>query len=178
MDKYDNDAIMEMCSRIDLLEYASQTLDFEKRGSGSWVCSCPLHIDITPSLFITPKLNQFYCQSCHVGGGPIQWLMTFEKMKFPDAVKKVSELAGIDIHNLKTCESLALFKSLRKSVSNKKIEVPDRIILPDDYMDQYLDETPQEWLDEGISAESMKRFGIHIDSSDQICIVKNVGLNY
>lgn len=163
MEKYDNDAIMELCSKFDLLEYASKNMDFVRRGSGSWATNCTLHEDLTPSLFITPSRNQFYCQSCHVGGGPIQWLMTFEKLKFPEAVAKISELAGVDINNLKTCESLALFKSLRKSAASKKIEIPERTILPDNYMNQFLDEPPQEWLDEGISAETMKHFGIRID---------------
>ena len=96
VEKYDSDALYEMCSRIDLLEYASKTMDFEKRGSGSYATNCVLHRDDTPSLFITPELNQFYCQSCHVGGGILKWLMTFENLSFDEAVKKVSNLAGVD----------------------------------------------------------------------------------
>lgn len=163
MYKFGQDELIELEKKIDLLEYASKTYDFRRAGMDSYVTSCPFHSDSDPSLFISPSKNLFHCFSCHVGGGPIQWLMTFEKMKFPAAVAKISELAGVDIENLKTCESLALFKSLKKSVASKKIETIERIVLPDSYMYQFLNESPQEWLDEGISAETMKHFGIRID---------------
>lgn len=163
MEKYDNDALWELCSRIDLFEYASQTMDFEKRGSGSYATNCPLHRDDTPSLFITPQLNQFYCQSCHVGGGILKWLMTFENLTFPEAVKKVSDLAGTDINSLKTCESLAFFKQLKRAAINKLEKPVNREILPETYLESFIDEAPQEWLSEGISAATMKKFGIRID---------------
>lgn len=166
-EKYDSEALNEMCSSIDLLEYASQSMDFKKRGYDSFSVSCPLHQDLTPSLFITPSKNLFYCQSCGVGGNLINWLMTFEHMKFPEAVKKVSELSGVDIKSFKTCSSMALFKELQRAANsgkNKKI-IATRKILNLSYMGQFIDEPPQEWLDEGISAETMKHFGIRIDNA-------------
>lgn len=166
-EKYDIEALNEMCSSIDLLEYASQSMDFKKRGYDSFSVSCPLHRDDTPSLFITPSKNLFYCQSCGVGGNIINWLMTFEHMKFPEAVKKVSELSGIDIKSFKTCSSMMLFKELQRAANigkSKKI-IANRKILDPSYMDQFIDEPPQEWLDEGISAETMKHFGIRIDNA-------------
>lgn len=164
MEKYDNEALWELCSRIDLLEYASKTMDFEKRGSGSYVTHCPLHVDRTPSLFITPELNQFYCQSCHVGGGILQWLMTFEELRFPEAVKKLTEIAGVNIDSLKTSETMAFFKQLKMATMKKPMLTVHREILPDSYMNQFDSVAPQEWLDEGISAEVMKEFGVCIDN--------------
>lgn len=164
MEKYDEDALRELCSKVDLLEYASKTMNFEKRGSNSYATNCCLHQDLTPSLFITPSRNQFYCQSCHVGGSILKWLMTYENMSFPDAVRKASELAGVDIANLKTCESLSVFKAMRDAVMSSRKNIVKRKILDADYMNCFVDEVPQEWIDEGISAETMKKFGIRIDN--------------
>lgn len=47
---YDSEALKEMCNQIDLLEYASQSVDFTKRGRDTYAAHCPLHVDKTPSL--------------------------------------------------------------------------------------------------------------------------------
>ena len=91
---YDSEALSEICSTIDLLGYAEKTFDFEKRGSDSFATHCPLHIDKTASLFITPSKNMFHCFSCGVGGNILNWLMIFEDMPFNKAVDKVGELSG------------------------------------------------------------------------------------
>ena len=93
---YDNEALIELCSKVDLFEYASKDMDFEGRGD-SYAAHCPKHIDKTPSLVITPSKNLFHCFSCGVGGNIINWLMTFENMSFNDAVEKVGLLAGVDV---------------------------------------------------------------------------------
>lgn len=160
---YDREALNELCGQIDLLEYASKSMDFEKRGSDSYATHCPLHIDKTPSLFITPKKNMFYCFSCGVGGNLINWLMVFENMKFDDAIKKVGELSGADISNLRQCETLKIFKTLKKMKNKVASGSVDRVILPDNEILKYSDEIPKEWVDEGIKPEIMKKFQIRID---------------
>lgn len=162
-DNYDHDALIELCNQIDLLEYASESMDFVKRGSDEYATHCPLHVDKTPSLFITPSKNLFYCHSCHVGGNLIGWMMTFEKLSFQQAVDKVGVLTGTDIKRLKQCDALKFYKTMRDILKDHKIEEINREILDDSAFNQFENETPQEWIDEGISEESMKKFGIHVD---------------
>lgn len=162
---YDEDALNELCSKVDLLEYASTSMEFERRGGNRYAAHCPLHVDKTPSLIIYPNTNSFYCFSCGVGGNMINWLMTFEDMKFPEAIDKVSSLAGTDIKNLKQCSALTFFKSQKKQkVSSNKIQF-ERKILDPSYMEQFDDEVPQEWIDEGIDSDVMREFGIRIDKA-------------
>lgn len=162
--RYDDDALLELCSKIDLLDYASKSMDFEKRGSDSYATHCCLHVDKTPSLFITPSKNLFHCFSCHVGGTIINWLMIFEHMSFDDAVKKVATMANVDIGNLRQCSALKIYKDISKMYrdtdSNKNIE---RRILSPSEIDSFADEVPDEWVDEGISIEVMKKYNIRID---------------
>ena len=95
--KIDRDRLQELCDSVDLLAYAEKSLDFERRGSGEYAAHCPLHTDKTPSLMITPEKGLFYCHSCHVGGNILNWIMTFEHLKWNDAIDKVASLAGVDI---------------------------------------------------------------------------------
>lgn len=163
--KVDQDKLQELCAKVDLLEYAEKTMEFERRGADEYAAHCSLHTDKTPSLMITPSKNLFYCHSCHVGGNILNWLMTFEHMKFNDAIDKVANLAGIDIDHLKTCEALAFYKAIKKSKQDFIKFVDDRQVLPYSYYDQFSKEIPKEWESEGIPGDVMQKYDIRVDNA-------------
>lgn len=162
---YDSEALKEMCDQIDLLEYAKQSVDFTRRGRDTYAAHCPLHVDKTPSLFITPSRNAFYCQSCHQGGNILTWLIKMEHLSFKEAAEKICQLSGKDISKMQICESLRYYKSLKRMKEDEEPKIIKRDILPEQSIEKYSDEIPQEWLDEGISADIMKKFQIRIDRS-------------
>ena len=41
MQQYDDDMLQELCSHVDLYEYASRTMDFEQRGNDEYATHCP-----------------------------------------------------------------------------------------------------------------------------------------
>ena len=162
---YDNEALMDLCSKVDLLDYASKTMEFEGRGD-SYAAHCPRHIDKTPSLVITPSKNLFHCFSCGCGGNILNWLMTFENISFKDAVNKVAALTGLDIENLSQCSALKFYKDVSRICNDeKKRNVIDRTILDCLEIEKYSDETPTEWVDEGINPEIMRKYNIRIDKN-------------
>ena len=163
---YDYDYLNELCDKVSLLEYAERTYDFQKRGS-KYFCSCPKHSDSDPSLCISPDVNLFYCFSCGRKGNLINWLMEYEDMEFHDAVEKVAELANVDVDNLIIPESLRFYKQLSKQLNNNKTEKVTRQILDfnKDYEKRFKNEIPQEWIDEGISEASMKKYEIRVDEA-------------
>lgn len=162
---YDSEALKEMCDQIDLLEYAKQSVDFTRRGRDTYAAHCPLHVDKTPSLFITPSRNAFYCQSCHQGGNILTWLIKMEHLSFKEAAEKICQLSGKDISKMQICESLRYYKSLKRMKEDEEPKIIKRDILPEQSIEKYSDEIPQEWLDEGISADIMKKFQIRVDGS-------------
>ena len=159
---YDNDALQELCSQIDLLEYASRSLEFKKVNNDSWSAHCPRHIDKTASLFITPSKQLFYCHSCHMGGNIINWLMEFEDLNFNEAIDKVSKIAGKDIKKLKTCDALAYYKKVFRCLTcdDKKSSAEERQILPLDNINNFSNEIPSEWIEEGISENAIRKYEI------------------
>ena len=162
-DNYDHDALIELCNQIDLLTYASESIDFEKRGSDEYAAHCPLHTDNTPSLMVTESKNLFYCHSCHVGGNLINWMTTFEELSFRQAVEKIGRLTGTDVSNLKQCDALKFFKTMRDILQKHKEKEFDRELLDDSAFEQFDNEIPQEWLNEGISENAMEMFNIRVD---------------
>lgn len=165
MSEIDRERLRELEDNINLLEYAELSFDFRKGGDDSYFTHCPLHIDKTPSLKISKNRNVWHCFSCGKGGGLLSWLMTIEGLSFNDAVEKICKLTGQDAKNLKTSSALKFYKEIRRSeesalVSPNQIE---RKILPISEIEKFSADIPEEWIKEGISPETMKRYQVRID---------------
>jgi len=179
MAKYDPKELIELCNKVDLLEYASKELDFKPRGSDSFSCSCPKHVDVTPSLFITPSKNLYHCMSCGIGGNILNWMMDFEKLTFNDAVAKLTRIAGVDLNQLKQCETVSIFKAVNRLYEpNKKVNEIQREILPESAIECFKDEAPEEWIKEGIDPLVMKKYNIRIDEKSNRIVYPVYDSNY
>ena len=47
---------------------------------------CPFHEDDTPSLFVYPDSNSWYCYGCCIGGDAIEFIRNHRGMSYRDAV--------------------------------------------------------------------------------------------
>ena len=159
----DAKTFQELNDRVDLLKYASQTIELEQRGS-DWWGRCPLHTDNTPSFSITPSKNYYYCFSCGCHGGIVKFLMDFEHLTYPQAVNKAAKLAEMDSKDF--CKSKAYsFMSGTKHMMARKPVVKHEILDESEFEDKrYVIEPAEEWVEEGISPEVQKLFGVRIDS--------------
>ena len=161
--EYDPDLLRDVCSRVDLLDYASSTLEFKRSGNDSYAAKCPNHHDINASLVIWPKNNSWYCFGCRKGGDLISYLIEYEHLSFRSAVAKAISLAGMEyIENHQPCFSKKFFRSQVEKTSKKEVQI-EREVLDASYMEQFDDDVPQEWIDEGISPDIMKLYGVRID---------------
>ena len=162
--KYNEDMLDQMAEQIDLLEYAENTMEFVKKGK-QYFTHCPLHIDNTPSLCITPEVNKWYCHSCHRGGTIYGWIQIFENKTFQEAVEKVSELTGTEYGEYIESETVGIYKEINKCNRVKPDEKIERKILDftNDYLNKYNDELPQEWLNEDMTEEALRKYNIMID---------------
>ncbi|MEW6277774.1 MAG: CHC2 zinc finger domain-containing protein [Candidatus Eremiobacterota bacterium] len=66
-----------------------------KRSGQSLVGRCPFHPDEKPSLSVTPEKGLWQCFGCQAGGDVLELLQRLENLEFPEAVKRVQELAGV-----------------------------------------------------------------------------------
>lgn len=159
--KYDNESLAELCSEFDLFNYVENHYEGRIQSGKLWL-HCPFHTDKTPSLCIDSSSNRFYCFSCKVTGSPIDWFVKMDGMSFSDAVRTVCSYTGYDVERLKTSEVLAFCKNVKKRQEVKG--KAEHVILPDGYYESHFkEEIPQEWVDEGISVDAMKKYEIRVD---------------
>ena len=162
--KYSQEALEEMADQVDLLEYASHTVDFVKHSGATHYAVCPFHCEKTASLAVQSDDNFFHCFGCGRSGNIYTWIQLTEHLTFDQAVQKVANITNSDINDYVESESMSFYKLLNR-LNNKKRTMVERTILniDTDYNQKYKNEIPQEWLDEGISAETMKKYEIRID---------------
>lgn len=88
--------IEEIQARTDIVELISSYFPL-KRAGRNFKALCPFHVEKTPSFFVSPQKQIFHCFGCGEGGGPIQFLMLYEKVSFPEAVEILAKRLGLSI---------------------------------------------------------------------------------
>ena len=163
--KYSQESLEEMANKIDLLDYASHTVDFTKRSGNTYYCLCPFHTEKTPSLAFNTEENYFHCFACGKSGNIYKWIQWTEGLSFDQAVKKVAEITNSDIQNYIISDSIAFYKLYNEIIKSDNNHSINRQILDinKDYYEKFQKKNPQEWLDEGIIADEMEKYEIRID---------------
>ena len=67
------------------------------RSGASYKCCCPFHHEKTPSFYVTPSKNLFYCFGCHEHGTAIDFIMKFKNLGFVDAVEELAASIGMSV---------------------------------------------------------------------------------
>lgn len=168
--RYNQEQLNELAEKIDIVDYIGQTEELYKKGD-KYFCCCPFHSnDDTPSLCIYPSTNRWYCFGCNAGSSIYDWIMKKDNVGFADSVKKVVDITDSDINMVvwNESESVKFLKELKKNKESKTtLSNLDRQVLDfsSDYLDKYSDELPEEWLDEGMTAEALRIYNIRIDNN-------------
>ena len=158
--QYDEDFLRELNQKVNLADYVGNFIELSPRSNGDLYGKCPLHDDKTPSFSVNTRENLFYCFSCGRGGGIIQYLIKYEGLSIDGAVQKVCRLAKIDPEKLCTSETVRFLRKMKRGTSQKEIRHP--VLDEAEYL-KYADEAPAEWLQEGISTATMKKFEVRVD---------------
>ncbi|MDO8471035.1 MAG: DNA primase [bacterium] len=89
----DVDTIKE---RLDIAEIISGYVKLEKAGT-SFKARCPFHNEKTPSFFVSPARQSFYCFGCGAKGDIFTFVEEVEGLDFRGALKLLAEKAGVEI---------------------------------------------------------------------------------
>jgi DNA primase len=68
-----------------------------KRAGANFKALCPFHQEKTPSFHVNPQRQTFHCFGCGVGGSVFRFVMEYEHIDFPSAVRKLAARVGIPI---------------------------------------------------------------------------------
>ena len=98
-----------------------------KKGKDIWCC-CPFHNEKTPSCKINDDLGSFYCFGCGAKGDIFTIYQDLFNYTFLDAVKELSERAGVKI-NFDTKSSCSFNRNSKTSSSLFTINVSTNLKL-------------------------------------------------
>ncbi|MBQ7548709.1 MAG: DNA primase, partial [Clostridia bacterium] len=86
----------ELRQRIDIEELIAPYVNLSKRGRLKKGL-CPFHNEKTPSFFVYPESQSFYCFGCGAGGDAITFVRRIENLDYVEAVKFLAERAGMQM---------------------------------------------------------------------------------
>jgi DNA primase len=88
--------IDDLLSRVDIVDVIDARVPLRKAGKDYKAC-CPFHEEKTPSFTVSQDKQFYHCFGCGVHGSAIGFLMDYEHMSFPEAVKDLAQRAGVTV---------------------------------------------------------------------------------
>jgi DNA primase len=88
--------IEQIAAANDIVEVISGYFPLKRAGS-SFKALCPFHQEKSPSFNVSPQRQSFHCFGCGVGGSVFRFVMDYEHLDFPSAVKKLAARVGITV---------------------------------------------------------------------------------
>lgn len=85
-------------AKIDIVDVISQYVTLKKSGR-NFKALCPFHNEKTPSFVVYPDEGRWYCfGACHTGGDAFTFLMKKENIDFGEALRRLAQRAGVELH--------------------------------------------------------------------------------
>jgi len=88
--------IEKIKDRLNIVDVVSQYIKLEKAGN-NLKAKCPFHNEKTPSFFVSPIRNSYYCFGCNASGDIFSFVENFEGVDFMGALKILGEKSGVPI---------------------------------------------------------------------------------
>lgn len=92
----DDDVVEKVAAANDIVEIISQFIPLKRAGRNFKAC-CPFHQEKTPSFMVQPEKQLFHCFGCQAGGDVFSFLMRYENLSFPEALKVLADRAHITL---------------------------------------------------------------------------------
>lgn len=101
--------LQELRDRNDITNVVSSYVNLKKAGR-LYSGRCPFHNEKTPSFYVYPDTQSFYCFGCGAGGEVITFTKKIENLDYIDAVKLLAQRAGMEMPQDSYDDSMAKLK--------------------------------------------------------------------
>jgi len=94
MSRIAEESIQKVADASDIVEIIGSYFPLKRAGT-NFRALCPFHKEKSPSFHVNPSRQSFHCFGCGAGGGVFRFVMDYERVDFPSAVRKLAQRTGI-----------------------------------------------------------------------------------
>jgi DNA primase len=91
-----SETIEQIAAANDIVEVIGSYFPLKRAGT-NFKALCPFHQEKTPSFMVSPSRQMFHCFGCGAGGSVFRFVVDYEHVDFPTAVRKLAARAGITV---------------------------------------------------------------------------------
>ena len=157
----------------EILEVISRDVDLKQRGV-NYFGLCPFHSEKTASFSVAPTKQIYHCFGCGSGGNVFSYLMEYQKITFPEAVKVLADRYNIPIQLEEGSDNSELY-SVLYDLHEKATQL---------YQHNLFQDTGRKALvylkSRGLTEDNIKQFklGFAADSWDQLVqLISGIGIS-
>ncbi len=98
------DQVSQVREKIDIVALLSEFIALKKTGA-NFKAVCPFHNEKTPSFVVSTERQMWHCFGCGKGGDAFTFLMEYEHIEFPEALRDLAKRAGVTLEQQGTWQS-------------------------------------------------------------------------
>jgi DNA primase len=142
------DNVSKIKERLGIKEVVEIYVKLEKAGS-NFKGRCPFHNEKTPSFFVSPDRDSYYCFGCGAKGDIFTFVQEYEGLDFLGSLKMLADKAGIKLEKVNFQQSKE--NNLLKDILEETTKYFEECFSKNKEVDIYLkgrgltDETIKEW---------------------------------
>ncbi len=115
MARITQECVARIKDSADIVELIGRFLQLRRAGN-AWKACCPFHNEKTPSFSVNPARQTFHCFGCGVGGDAVKFLMMYENLDYPTALRRLADMNGIPVQEEEENPEMARRRRLRGRV--------------------------------------------------------------
>ncbi len=99
----DRETIDRIYAAANIVDIVGDYVTLKRQGVNYQAC-CPFHQEKTPSFVVSPARGIYKCFGCGKGGNAVNFIMEYENVTYPEALKMVAKRYGIEVREKEMTE--------------------------------------------------------------------------
>lgn len=115
MPRITEECVARIKDTTDIVAVVGRYIQLRRAGT-AWKACCPFHNEKTPSFHVNAARQSFHCFGCGVGGDAAKFIMMYENLDYPTALRRLADMNGVPVIEEEENPELARMRHLRSRV--------------------------------------------------------------